>query len=82
MANELVQLGVLLVFAGIIIIMVAFFLMFSKQKGEGRIQGGGAVLIGPIPVVWGTDKRWIFVAIALLLIIMLVNFVMPLLVKL
>ena len=82
MANELVQLGVLLVFAGIIIIMVAFFLMFSKQKGEGRIQGGGAVLIGPIPVVWGTDKRWIFVAIALLLIIMLVNFVMPLLAKL
>ena len=82
MANELVQLGVLLVFAGIIIIIVAFFLMFSKQKGEGRIQGGGAVLIGPIPVVWGTDKRWIFVAIALLLIIMLVNFVMPLLAKL
>ena len=82
MSNGLVQLGVLLVFAGIIIIMVAFFLMLSKQKGEGRIQGGGAVLIGPIPVVWGTDKRWIFVAIALLLIIMLVNFVMPLLAKL
>ncbi|HEY4673176.1 MAG TPA: DUF131 domain-containing protein [Nitrososphaerales archaeon] len=82
MANELVQLGVLLVFAGIIVIIVAFFLMLSKQRGEGRVQGGGAVLIGPIPIVWGTDKRWIFVAITLLLIIMLVNFVMPLLVKL
>jgi len=82
MANELVQLGVLLVFAGIIVIIVAFFLMLSKQRGEGRVQGGGAVLIGPIPIVWGTDKRWIFVAIALLLIIMLVNFVTPLLVRL
>ena len=82
MVNELVQLGVLLTFAGIVIIAVAFFLMFSKQSGEGRVQGGGAVLIGPIPVVWGTDKRWIFVAIALLLIIMLVNFVTPLLVRL
>ncbi|MCS4539000.1 MAG: DUF131 domain-containing protein [Thaumarchaeota archaeon] len=82
MANELVHLGVLLAFAGIAIIMVALFLMFSKRGGEGRVQGGGAVLIGPIPVVWGTDKRWIFVAIALLLIITLVNFVMPLLVRL
>jgi len=51
MANELVQLGVLLVFAGIIVIIVAFFLMLSKQRGEGRVQGGGAVLIGPIPIV-------------------------------
>ena len=82
MVNELVQLGVLLTFAGIAIIVFAFFLIFSKQRGEGRVQGGGAVLIGPIPVVWGTDKRWIFVAIALLLIIMLVNFVTPLLVRL
>jgi len=82
MTNELVQLGIPLVFAGIVIIIVAFFLMLSKQKGEGRVQGGGAVLIGPIPVVWGIDKRWLFVTIALLLIIMLVNFIMPLLSRL
>jgi len=82
MADELVQLGVLLTFAGIAIIIAAFFLMFSKQRGKGGVQGGGAVLIGPIPLVWGTDKRWMFIAIALLLVIMLASFVMPFLVRL
>lgn len=77
MVNELVQFGLLLTFAGILIIMVAFFLMFAKQRGQGKVQGGGAVLIGPVPIVWGTDKRWLFVAIALLLIIMAISFIIP-----
>ncbi|MBM3897121.1 MAG: DUF131 domain-containing protein [Thaumarchaeota archaeon] len=81
MANELVQFGFLLAFAGIVIIMLSFFLMFAKQK-EARVQGGGAVLIGPIPIVWGTDKKWVFVAIALLLLIMATNFIVPLLARL
>jgi uncharacterized protein (TIGR00304 family) len=78
MANELVQFGFLLTFAGIAIITLSFFLL-AKQRGDGKVQGGGAVLIGPIPVVWGTDKKWLFVAIALLLLIMATSFIIPLL---
>ena len=76
LVNELVQIGFFLTIAGIAIVMMASLLLASQaRKGEGRVQGGGAVLIGPIPIVWGTDKSWVFVAIILLLVIMLLSFV-------
>ena len=77
MVNELVQVGFLLTVAGIVIVMIASLLLASQaRKGEGSVRGGGAVLIGPIPIVWGTDKSWVFVAIVLLLVIMLLSFVL------
>lgn len=81
MVNELVQAGFLLTIAGVVIIIIAFFLMFAGQgrKGESKVRGGGAVLIGPIPIIWGTDKTWMFVAIALVLIVMLLSFILPVL---
>ncbi|MBI2126000.1 MAG: DUF131 domain-containing protein [Thaumarchaeota archaeon] len=76
MVNELVQVGFLLTIAGIVIVMIASLLLASQARKGGSVQGGGAVLIGPIPIVWGTDKSWVFVAIVLLLVIMLLSFVL------
>ena len=83
MVNELVQTGFLLTLAGIVTMFIAFFLMFAGQarRGESRVKGGGAVLIGPIPIVWGTDKNWVFIAIALMLVVILLSFILPLLAR-
>lgn len=57
-ANTLYSLGVALIFAGILVIIAAIFLLFvSSVKGEGKVRGGGAIIIGPIPIVFGTDKK-------------------------
>ncbi|TMQ00906.1 MAG: DUF131 domain-containing protein, partial [Thaumarchaeota archaeon] len=50
---DLVALGILLIFAGFAIIFVAMILSASSEpNSEGRVRGGGVVMIGPIPLVF------------------------------
>ncbi len=56
--NKVLTLGLLLVFLGMIIIVTGTLLLALKvSKGEARVEGGGIVFIGPIPIVWGTSKN-------------------------
>ncbi len=56
--DMLFKLGLSLVFVGFITICIAVLLLFLKGiRGEGRVKGGGVVMIGPIPIVFGTDKE-------------------------
>jgi uncharacterized protein (TIGR00304 family) len=57
-AGTLIDLGSTFIFVGVIIIAVAIILMFfSSVKGKGKVRGGGAIIIGPVPIVFGTDKE-------------------------
>ncbi|MDH5663216.1 MAG: DUF131 domain-containing protein [Candidatus Bathyarchaeota archaeon] len=57
MSDQLLfSLGVILVFAGFLIAFVAVILMFLATK-KGKVKGGGAVIIGPFPIVFGTDRE-------------------------
>ena len=76
---DLVTLGILFVFAGFAVIFVAMFLSASsKPSTEGKIRGGGVVMIGPIPLVFGSDMKWASVAIVLALVLILVSLVVNL----
>jgi len=59
MSDQLLfNVGVMLIFAGFIIAFIAVILLFfSTIRGKGKIRGGGAVIIGPFPIVFGTDKE-------------------------
>ena len=46
-----------MVLAGVVIIAVAVFLLSVRGAGKGKVRGGGAVIIGPIPIIFGTDKK-------------------------
>jgi uncharacterized protein (TIGR00304 family) len=51
-------LGMALIFAGIVVILIAaLLLLIFNVKGEGKVKGAGAILIGPIPIIFGTDKK-------------------------
>lgn len=51
-------LGITLVFAGIAIMLLAVLrLSLSGDKANGKTRGGGIILIGPVPIVFGTDKE-------------------------
>lgn len=70
----MVLVGIALVFLGILLIFAGTFLSIIP-RGEGaraEVRGGGVILIGPFPIVFGTDAqsvKWlILLAIALMVI--------------
>lgn len=42
-----------------------------REVREEKVKGGGVILIGPIPIVFGTDKRFALVAMVLAIVLML-----------
>ena len=56
-AGALYALGITLIFTGVLIIMLAVLLLSVLSAKKGRVKGGGAIIIGPIPIIFGTDKK-------------------------
>jgi uncharacterized protein (TIGR00304 family) len=50
-------LGIALIFAGILMIVVAIILLSISSGKKAGAKGGGVILIGPIPIIFGTDKN-------------------------
>lgn len=65
------SLGLFLLLAGIV--LVALGSVASSRKGETEVKGGAVVMIGPIPIVFGSDARWASAAIILAIVLMLVT---------
>ncbi len=61
MSDELLFVfGNILVFAGFLIVLISVALMiFATARRKGKVKWGGAVIIGPFPVVFGTDKNYL-----------------------
>ena len=77
-AGVLYSVGIVLILVGISIIVLAVIVLSMRSAGKSKIRGGGAVIIGPIPIIFGTDKKSIktivslSLALTILLIIVLV----------
>lgn len=65
--------GLVIAVAGIAVIIFAV-LATSRQEGEKgekvQVKGGGVVMIGPIPIIFGTDIKWTVVAIVLAIVLL------------
>ena len=74
-AGMLYNLGIIIIFLGIIIVLVAFVLLFLSSIKGGRLRGGGALIIGPIPIVFGSDREstkailWLSITLTVLLFV-------------
>ncbi len=57
----ILTLGIVLIFIGFIIVVLSLILSYVKPspagRGETRVSGGGVIIVGPVPIVFGTDKR-------------------------
>lgn len=80
-SGTIYSVGIALIFVGIVVILVAIILLFlSNIKREGHVKGGGAIIIGPFPIIFGTDKESIktvlllSLALTILLVIITVTF--------
>ena len=77
MSDQLLfNLGVILVFAGFLIAFVAVILMFLTTTRR-KVKGGGAVVIGPFPIVFGTDREslkiLLLLSIAIIVLMLIVT---------
>jgi uncharacterized protein (TIGR00304 family) len=75
--------GTVLIFIGVLIVIVAVLLISVRSAGKGKVKAGGAVIIGPIPIIFGTDKKSLktvmglsIVLTALLLAVLIVNYLL------
>lgn len=71
---DLVQIGVVVILAGFGILVAS--MVAERSKNGGRVHGGGIVLIGPIPIIFGSNARWATVAIALAIVLILLTIVL------
>jgi len=66
---DLTNAGLALIFLGFAIVVVALVTSSSKSG----VKGAGVVMIGPIPLVFGSDAKWASVAIALAIVLVLLS---------
>lgn len=73
----------LLIISGSLLIMLGFLLILvgilhvNGSKNEADIKGGGVLFVGPVPIIFGSDKRSAIIimllAIALMLLLIILN---------
>ena len=78
--NVIFTVGLLLALAGFAVGILTFIIaVLRSARGAGRVRGGGVVMIGPVPIVFGTDKESTRILILLAIILMVVFVVFTLL---
>jgi uncharacterized protein (TIGR00304 family) len=76
----LVAIGIMLLILGFFLIVSGMMRSANESAGipnkERNIKGGGVILIGPVPIVFGTDKKYalLFVVLAIVLMLLAVLF--------
>lgn len=79
-AESLIMLGATAIIIGIVLLVVGSALQTSG-KGNGtedtsNVKTGGVVLIGPIPIIFGSDKGMTVTAVILAIILMIVSYLL------
>lgn len=70
---QLIEFGIALIFLGFVLAFVAAILFFIRGlRIGGKTRGGGVLLIGPIPIIFGSDKQSLIVAVVLAIVLMLI----------
>jgi len=56
LTSLLIYAGFILIFLGIAITVVALILLVFRSFGREETKGGGIILIGPFPIIFGTEQ--------------------------
>ncbi|MEM2341812.1 MAG: DUF131 domain-containing protein [Candidatus Bathyarchaeia archaeon] len=70
--------GLALIILGILISFISAMMMFLssiRERRIGRTKGGGLIMLGPIPIIFGTDKETVKLLIVLSIILIAVALV-------
>jgi uncharacterized protein (TIGR00304 family) len=80
---KLITVGLLIVLMGMLVILAGVFSMAyqfwktgSVEKPEAGVRGGGIVMIGPIPIIFGTDVGALKIVMILAIALMIIAFIL------
>ncbi|MHC1610819.1 MAG: TIGR00304 family membrane protein [Candidatus Methanospirareceae archaeon] len=66
----IVLIGMVVIFAGIFSIVYQSWKTGCVEKPEEGVRGGGVVMIGPIPIIFGTDVGSLKIVMILAVVLM------------
>jgi len=74
------SIGFWLIVLGVAVSFIAvLWLVFSGVKsGKGKVKGGGVIIIGPIPIVFGTDKKSLKLILVLSIVLVVLLLILTL----
>jgi uncharacterized protein (TIGR00304 family) len=49
--------GLVLIFVGFLVLAVAAILANAQSRRKGKATVAGAIIIGPVPIIFGSDKK-------------------------
>ncbi len=75
---KIITLGLLLVFIGFLVILAGVFSMAYQAWKTGaeekpEVRGGGIIMIGPIPIIFGTDVAALKILMLLAIVLMVIG---------
>jgi uncharacterized protein (TIGR00304 family) len=65
--------GLILILTGIVVTVIG--LIMSSKPGERSLGGGAVILVGPVPIAFGSDARWTSIAIVLAIALVLLTLI-------
>jgi len=70
--SALFEIGLILVFVGFILAFISAFVLMLRGTSPGsKIRGGGIVMLGPFPIIFGTDRGSVKTLILLSILLMI-----------
>jgi uncharacterized protein (TIGR00304 family) len=71
----LIMLGFILIIVGIAVLFIGFLHMaFSGvEKKQGKVEAGGVVMIGPIPIAFGTSSKALLYSMILAVVLIVLS---------
>ncbi len=77
--------GEVVVTAGIIIILIGILFIFvgsmisiftEAKEGKSEVKTGGVIMIGPIPIIFGSDRGMAIIGVVLAIILMIIAYIL------
>jgi uncharacterized protein (TIGR00304 family) len=62
--------AVLCALASFVVLFLTFFEVSPEEMGDSKVSTGGVVLIGPFPIVFGTDRRVTVIALLITVVVL------------
>ncbi len=72
--------GIILIFVGFIVAFLGIIISIlgSIRREGGEVEGGGIIMIGPIPLIFGKGSRWILPALVIALFLIIFSLILHL----
>ncbi len=64
-SKSLVLIGTVIIFFGFFLVSAGIILNSILGENSSKLEGGGIVMIGPIPIAFGTSTEMVIVAMML-----------------